>query len=140
MNHTTMDSVRENALFMREIINIFISVFSLVLSGLLASHIFQQMRMQRYRDLDWPTKLSMGLWFIFSGEFFRSATIWQILHYQGRGGTYLSEIVPLIIALTCIVIGSLCAIRVMSPAKCGHGLWVGSLAIVAALVAVNYFL
>lgn len=124
----------------REALNIALSVFTAMLCALLAPFLWKQYRLKGYRGLDWTDKICVGLLFLFAGEFLRSTTVWWVIHSEGRGGTYLSDIVPLLLAMICIVWGSLCVIRVMSPERCGHLLWVASATIVTTLIAINYFL
>lgn len=126
------------AIELREAINIALSIFTLVLCGLLTWFIASEFKKNGYPASNWTAKLSIGLLFIFFGEFLRSATIWWILHTEGAGGTYLNDIPMLIASLGCIVLGCLCAIRVMTPKEWGNVLWIGSLAIVAFIFFLNW--
>lgn len=134
-----MDDWSVAALKMRETINIAIVALSLTLCVLFGRYIAQEWWRTSYRALDWPVKLGIGLSFVFAGELLRSVTVWAIIHYDPPG-TYLSDFVVLIVSLVLITTGALCVIRVMSPARCGHKLWVGVLLVIIALAATNYFL
>lgn len=126
------------ALDAREAINIAIAVFALTTCCLFGRYAFQQWRKVGYSGLDWPTKLSIGLLLVSAGEFIRSSTIWNILHFEGMSGTYLSEIGPLLVALALTLIGWPCVIRVMTPERLGCKLWIGALAVVVVLIAINF--
>lgn len=122
----------------REVVNVAMVVLSAVLLVLLARYILQQMRLTEYRHLEWPVKLSIGLFLIFLGEMMRSATAWLVLQTEGRRGTYFSDIIVIVGALLLIVAGSLCAIRVMTPAGPRSGwLWRAALALTILLAAIN---
>lgn len=114
------------ALELREAINIALSVFTLVLCFLLARYIYKEYRLYGYKESEWPMRFSIGLLILFCGEFLRAATITQVIHSEGARGTYISAVMPLVASLVLIVIGALCAIRVMTPEKWGHKVWLGS--------------
>lgn len=134
-----------HALEAREAINIAIVVFSAVLCVLIARFILiswlavVEYGLVSYSRLGWAVRLNIGLLFIFAGEFLRSGAILEILHVEKEKGTYLSQIVPLMVCLGLIVIGSLCAIRVMTPARWGNWIWIISLVVVLCLIAANWF-
>lgn len=125
----------------REATNIAVVIFSLVLCVLLLRYVVRECKQGSgcYIDLSWEVKLSIGFFFIFAGEFIRAGTIWSILHFDGPG-SYLTDIIPLTGALFLIVVGSLCAVRVMTPLKWGNTVWITTGIFTALLIAANFLL
>jgi hypothetical protein len=122
----------------RESLNVVIAIFSFVISLLLWRYAYREWFVRGYRDLDWPAKFCMGLILIFAGEFIRSSTIWLILHLEGVTGTYKSDIAILLTALTLIVVGGSCVIRVMTPDRWGAKLWVLTLLVAMFAAIADY--
>lgn len=127
-------------LLSRESINIAVVIISGVLCVLLASEIVNNLKVYGYRYINWPTKLAVGLFFWFLGDGVRSLIVWWVIHNEGARGTYLSDIGVLLVALVSIVVGGMCAVRVMSPAKAGQSIWVATLILIVALVMANLLL
>jgi hypothetical protein len=148
------------ALDMREVTNIHISVFSLVMTILFTSYVGKELwlgagiivgrkssavsflheLLRGFRFLSFSSKGALGLACLSFGEFLRSSTVWKILHFDRTTGTYASQIAPLTVALILIIIGSLCVIRIFSPQMVGHWLWIASLAIAITLATVSMLL
>lgn len=128
----------EAALELRGAVNIAIFVFCGVLAFLFGRFAWTETRQFGYRNISWLAKGGVGLCLVCLGEMARSGTIWEILRYQGVRGNYLSDIVPLMIALLLITIGSACAIRVFTPERWGSSVWIGSTLVVFALIVGNW--
>lgn len=124
------------ALEVREAINIHIAVFSLVLSFLFFKYVIREAQRLGYRNLDWPAKLSIGLFFVFFGELLRSSTIWIILHTEHGTATYVSNVGILFVALGCVVIGGPCVVRVMAKWR---STWVVASLVALILMIINHF-
>jgi hypothetical protein len=91
-----------------------------------------------YKRLGRPVKGLIGLAVWAGGDWIRALTIWIILHTLGSSGSYLTDIVPLVISLIVTTAGLLCFIRNFTPEVDqynrplwwgGHRLWVSSLAV-----------
>jgi hypothetical protein len=137
---TVLISFTEYALVLRETTNIVITTTFSVLSVLFIWHVGKELADKGYRNAEWLTKLLVGLLVIFIGDLFRSATIWEILHFEGSRGTYLSDVVPLLFSLGLIILGALCVIRVMTPRPLGHFVWLGTVIFTGVVIAINYWL
>lgn len=133
-------SFTSQALEVREAINIALTVFSFVLCVLLLRYVIREYIRYGYKNSEWPVRFSTGLLLLFAGEFMRASTIWEVLHFEGLRSSYLSAIVPLLIALGMIVLGALCAIRVLTPARLGHTVWLSSAGVVGVLMLINWAL
>lgn len=133
-----MDSVNITGLEVREAINIGIGVFSFVLCILFLRYAFREWNLVGYNWMGWPAKAAVGLFFLSLGELIRSVTVWEIIHYRGTESTYATDIGPLLVALLFVTVGALCCIRVFTPDKWGHWLWVGSLAVFLMLLVANW--
>lgn len=127
----------EAALELRGAVNIAIFVYFAVLAFLFGRMAWIDARQNGYRNMTWLAKGAIGLCLIAVGEVARSGTIWEILRYQGVKGNYLSDIVPLMVALFLITIGSACAIRVFTPERWGRSLWIVSTVVVFILILGN---
>jgi hypothetical protein len=112
-------------------------VVMVVLCFLLGRYIVSEVRRTHYTDLDWPVKFAIGLCVLFAGEIIRAGTILGLIHFQGATANYATEIGPVITSLALVVIGGMCAIRVMTPAKWGHNVWVGSLVTGSILILIS---
>lgn len=132
------EAYRMDALDLREVLNIAISVFSISCILLFLRYTYREWRVRGYLRLDWPAKLCLGLLVLFCGEFLRSATVWVILHFEGPGASYRSDIAVLTLALLMIIVGGSCIVRVMTPTKWGNSLWISALLVIAFLSIVNF--
>lgn len=133
----------ERALWLRETINIAITVFLPILGFLFARHVYRAWSEggRIYRSLTRPQKGIIGLAIMCAGEAIRSGTVWDVLHSKGRDANYLSDYVPLMFSLVMITVGALCAMRNFTPLDKwwgGHRLWVGSLFLFLGLVVANW--
>lgn len=131
------------ALQFREAINIAITIFLPVLAALFLRivYIVWQETKHSYRGVDKTTKGLIGLAVMCVGESFRSATVWEVLHNKGGAGTYLTDVVPLIISLILVTVGALCAIRNFTPSTVwwgGHRLWLVCLGVFAIACVINW--
>lgn len=131
------DTVTSFALDLREIVNIFISVISAVMTVMFASYTIDKWRDYGLRNLTMAAKGAAACALLAFGEFLRSATVWEILHFNRIHGTYSTQIIPLIGTLLCICVGGLYIIRVFSPFRIGHWLWIVSLIVACTLAAIS---
>jgi hypothetical protein len=135
------------ALYLRELLNIGHVVLLPVCVFLIARFVRIEWVRYTYSKLTKPVKGLIGLGVFFSSDMIRATTIWIILHSFGTTGTYLTDIVPLLIALTFGTIGLLCFIRNFTPEYGpqgeplwwgGHRLWIGCLAAYIAVAVFNW--
>jgi hypothetical protein len=150
-----MDTISEiTTLDVREAINIFLAIATTVMAVLYIRFVIKECidihwtRWHRFwvpwceftinkRDLS-AVNAAIA-WSILSvGEAIRSTFVWEVLHFDRQQSNYASEVVPLMVALVLIVFGTLCAIRVFSPAWMGQWLWIGTLVLTTFLVLLNF--
>ena len=139
----------ELILDIREVTNVFLATFGLVMTALLLNFLYAQCsrvaageRMSWYelftcyRRFDKPALAAIGLAFMMFGEFMRAAVVWELIHFERQEATYTTKATILIISLIFITVGSLCVVRVFSPDGWGSWLWSGALAVAILLSAV----
>lgn len=138
MLETTSIEFTHLALELRGAVNIAIFVFCGVLAFLFGRYAYKELHTKGYRHMEWQAKGAVGLSIMCLGEMARSGTIWEILRFKGVRGTYLTDILPLLVALILITVGAACAIRVFSPTRWGHKPWILSVIAVVILVGINW--
>jgi hypothetical protein len=138
MDETTVIEFTDLALRLRTVVNVCIFVFCGVLAWLFTRYAYQQLKTYGYKRAEWQAKGAIGMAFMCLGEMARSGTIWEILVFKGAKGTYMTDVVPLMLSLVLIVIGALCAIRVFSPSRWGNIPWITSLFVVLVLSSVSW--
>lgn len=148
-----MDSVLVDfstyALNLREILNIGLSVLIPVSVFLVSRFLYSEWKKaaHNYRALSRQTKGLIGLGIFFSGDWIRAITVWIILHTFGTSGTYLTDVVPLVLALILSIVGLLCFIRNFTPSRDangwpmwgGHRLWIAALTVYVAVIIINWW-
>lgn len=146
-----MNTISEiTTLDVREAINIFLSISTTVMAVLYVRFVIHECVCLRsgfpwFRVLvnkhDKPAVAAAIAWSLLSvGEAVRSTFVWEVLHFDRQHSTYASEVLPLMGALFLIILGTLCSIRIFSPAWMGNWLWIGTLVFTSILIFVNFFI
>lgn len=139
----------ELILDIREITNIFLATFGLVMTALLLNYLYAQCsqvasgkRMSWYelftcyRRFDRAALAAVGLSFIMFGEFMRATVVWELIHFERLEATYSTKATLLVVSLIFVTLGSLCVIRVFSPDGWGNWLWSSALGVAVVLSAI----